>query len=189
MLSAAVPPFASTDDWREKRDMFEHVALYPPVQFDPTWDGTPERIPALQITEACFVRSARVQVSAACSRPGRGSIERDDAAATQMMVINQMTSAVARMRAPSRRFEPPGADDCEASDRERSRVAHPDVAVAICYATSSIANGSASRSRTMPNSEHLSHGRVFASQKPWPVLALRLGSGSPCVRKTQGTEE
>ena len=47
-------PYADYADWREQRDVFEHVALFEPYEVDIAGSEAPERVSALDVTEEYF---------------------------------------------------------------------------------------------------------------------------------------
>ena len=47
-------PYADYADWRDQRDVFEHVALFEPYDVDIAGGETPERVSALEVTEEYF---------------------------------------------------------------------------------------------------------------------------------------
>ena len=46
--------FADYEDWKRERDVFEHVALWRPIDVDVTGNGEPERIVAGQVSQEFF---------------------------------------------------------------------------------------------------------------------------------------
>jgi putative ABC transport system permease protein len=56
-------PYADYADWREQRDVFEHVALFEPFEVDIAGGEAPERVSAMEVTEEYFPLM-RVQPSA-----------------------------------------------------------------------------------------------------------------------------
>ena len=47
-------PYADYEDWREQRDVFDHVALFGPIQIDIAGGDAPERVDALQVSDEYF---------------------------------------------------------------------------------------------------------------------------------------
>lgn len=58
--------FADYEDWRRQTDIFEHVALWRPIEVDVTGAGDPERISAGQVSEDYF---PLVDATLAAGRP------------------------------------------------------------------------------------------------------------------------
>jgi putative ABC transport system permease protein len=47
-------PYADYVDWRDQRDVFEHVAVWRPVEFDVAGNDTPERVDSAQVSNEFF---------------------------------------------------------------------------------------------------------------------------------------
>jgi putative ABC transport system permease protein len=74
-------PYADYEDWREQRDVFDHVALFSPIQIDIAGGDAPERVDALQVSAEYFDLMQTQPLA------GRVFMPSDHAADTERVVV------------------------------------------------------------------------------------------------------